>query len=376
MTAERRLEPFSHILVQAIATHSGIAPLVVLVHEGTASLTRLGVLPVGGADEDFNDAVNRHIGRLAQLTVSQRIEYHQQVDITKDAPFLVQTLAEQAPADSIVERLASTDFAAELAAEGQPAVYLDDDGNIRHHNHLVEHLLLEAFENPTEENKATAERAVAGLQRRLDQLRRQVDAPLPESEVGDPLEDIYIRHHVAAPGPWTINRGTISDSLGRPFAVTGFAAFPARDPWIVDGKTADFITHSWEDVAVLLREVRHLSARVGYLEAALESAQACGAAAEAGPNELGTRLDDPETGRSRPRRRVRWRVTREELDDVRSQLAGFEERYGYPTARLDEVPEFQLPDGAGVDCDHPDLVTWAGLEARYSSMLADEEGAE
>lgn len=263
MTAERRLEPFSHILVQAIATPSGIAPLVVLVHEGIASMTRLSVLPVGGSDEDFNAAVNRHLDLLEQLPLPVRVEYHEHVDITADAPFLVQVLAEQTPVVvAIADRLANTDFAAELAAEGQPVVHLDDDGKIRHHNHAVEHLLLEAFENPTEENKAAAERAVAGLQRRLDQLRRQVDAPLPESEDGDPLEDIYIRHHVAAPGPWTINRGTISDSLGRPFAVTGFAAFPERDPWIVDGKTADFITHSWEDIAVLLREVRRLSARV------------------------------------------------------------------------------------------------------------------
>lgn len=313
---DHRLEPFSDVLVQHIATQSGIAPLIILVHAGTASLTRLGALPADAPDEAYDEAVARHLNRLEALTLQQRLEYHRRVDVTVDAPFLADVLVEQSPEDAaIAERMAATDFGDRLAAEGHPVVAMDEDGQIREYD-------------PAE----------------LTSHPPQVDVLLADKA----LEAAAARHAAASLGPWTRARDVIIDGHGQPVALTGFAAFPARDvqPW--HRRDADFIAHAWEDVRGLLAEVRRLRSR----------------------------LAASQPGTATSRRRVHHRVTKEELAAVREELARLEERYGYPTERASEVPEFQLPDGGGADCDNPVLVRWMGLDARYSAMLAADGESE
>lgn len=198
---EIELEPFSHILVEAIEAGSGIKPIIILIHKGRASFTRLGLVR-DGSTTGFNQAVERHLDRLANLTVEQRLAYHAAVDVTVDAPFLA-------------TRLAETDFGYALAAEGQPVVALDENGAIREYT-------------------------------------------------GDEtdLEGIRTRHLAASPGPWSRSRDTIVDAFGHPVALVGYAAFPGRDPQVWHAADAELLTHAWADIRALLAEVSRLRDRL------------------------------------------------------------------------------------------------------------------
>jgi hypothetical protein len=160
---------------------------------------------------------------------------------------------------AISERLASTHFGAMLAAEGEPVVAWNDDGEIRTlHEDGVVTLLREAFDDPTDETRRVAELAVTTLQRRLASLRREFASPLAD----DDLEAAAARHRAASPGPWTDDSGVVRDSYGQDVALTGYTAFPGRDlqPW--HRADAEFIVSAWSDVERLLTEVRRLRAHV------------------------------------------------------------------------------------------------------------------
>lgn len=166
----------------------------------------------------------------------------------------------EAPVEAaIAERLASTHFGAMLAAEGEPVVAWNEEGEIRTlHEDGVLTLLREAFDDPTHETRRVAELAVTALQRRLTSLRRRFASPLPD----DDLDAVAARHRAASPGPWTNERGVVRDSYGQDVALTGYAAFPGRDPQPWHRADTEFIANAWSDVGRLLAEVRGLRAHL------------------------------------------------------------------------------------------------------------------